>query len=162
MVEDFLTKTYVTLKGTLFSRAKRVLGDGEDARDALQDAFCKLWTKGYEVRSEQEAGALLSRAVQNTSMDTLRRRKEKTGIEDLKIADEPYPPDRSDLYKEVEEIVEKELTELQKQILRRKEFGGETLEEIARSLDMQPAAVRMQLSRARKAIRECYRQRNNE
>ena len=39
---------------------------------------------------------------------------------------------------------------------------GLSYEEIAKLLDMQPPAVRMQLSRARKTIRECYKQLQHE
>ena len=49
--------------------------------------------------------------------------------------------------------IESELTETQRYILEEKEYGGRTLEEIARELGMEPAAVRMQLSRARKTLR---------
>ena len=45
---------------------------------------------------------------------------------------------------------------LQQQILHMKEYDGKTYSEIAESLGMQEPAVRMQLSRARKEIRECY------
>ena len=64
------------------------------------------------------------------------------------------------MFNEVEAIIEKELTPLQKQILESREYKGEPLESIAERLGMQQTAVRMQLSRARKKIRECYRRRN--
>ncbi|MCD7815658.1 MAG: sigma-70 region 4 domain-containing protein [Bacteroides sp.] len=44
----------------------------------------------------------------------------------------------------------------QRKILNIKEYEGKEYDEIAASLGMQPPAVRMQLSRARKEIRECY------
>ena len=50
--------------------------------------------------------------------------------------------------------IESELTEVQRYILEEKEYGGRTLEDIARELGMEPAAARMQLSRARKTLRK--------
>jgi RNA polymerase sigma-70 factor (ECF subfamily) len=41
--------------------------------------------------------------------------------------------------------------------LEEKEYGGRTLEDIARELGMAPTAVRMQLSRARKTLREALK-----
>ena len=59
-------------------------------------------------------------------------------------------------------MVDTELTDLQKLIVRRHEYESVTLEKIAEELGMQPPAVRMQLSRARKTIREHYRNRYHE
>ena len=46
--------------------------------------------------------------------------------------------------------------DLQRQILRMKEYEDESIESIAEKLDMQPATVRVNLSRARKQVRMCY------
>ena len=66
------------------------------------------------------------------------------------------------MLKQVEEMVTTALTDIQRQIIRRHEYEGVTLEKIAEDLGMQPPAVRMQLSRARKTIREQYRKRYHE
>ena len=50
-------------------------------------------------------------------------------------------------------MIDSELTPTQKYILEEKEYGGRTLEDIARELKMEPAAIRMQLSRARQKLR---------
>ena len=56
----------------------------------------------------------------------------------------------------VKQIIDRELSELQQKILEMKEFEGYEIEEIAQELNMQPTAVRMNLSRARKEIRNQY------
>ena len=50
--------------------------------------------------------------------------------------------------------IETELSDIQRYILEEKEYGGRTMEDIAMELKMEPAAVRMQLSRARKTLRK--------
>ena len=62
------------------------------------------------------------------------------------------------LFRRVEASVEKELSEIQKEIIRMHEYEGMTFEDIANELGMTPAAVRMQASRARKILREKYRE----
>jgi len=57
----------------------------------------------------------------------------------------------------VEASIDRELSKTQRRILRRHEYEGVTLEKIAEEMGMQPAAVRMQISRARKALREKFR-----
>lgn len=68
---------------------------------------------------------------------------------------------KEELFLEVEEIINRQLSPMQRQILREKEYEGKSIEEIADVLQMQPTAVRMQLSRARKTIRECYQKRHS-
>ena len=66
--------------------------------------------------------------------------------------------EREELYRRVETLIDQKLSPTAREILKRKEFLGESFETIAQALNMQETAVRMQLSRARKTIRECYRQ----
>ena len=136
-----------------------MLADAEAAEDALQDAFVRLWGR-YEVRSGREAEALLTRTVRNVSIDQLRKRKTVPIAGDL--PEEDVGENREALFRRVEEMVDSELTDLQRLIVRRHEYEGLTLERIAEELGMQPPAVRMQLSRARKTIREQYRKRYHE
>ena len=137
---------------------------GDDAEDALQEAFCRLWQRRDTINSTQEAEALAATTLRNISIDRYRKRK----IETVPI-DEQHDREeddeggsREELIEEIESIMSQELTALQKEIIERKEYNGETTEEIAKSLGMQEAAVRMQLSRARKKIRECYQKRKQQ
>ena len=136
-----------------------MLADADAAEDALQDAFIRLWGR-YEVRSRQEAEALLTRTVRNVSIDKLRKRKTVPLARDL--PEEDVGENREAIFRRVEEMVDTELTDLQRLIVRRHEYEGLSLEKIAEELGMQSPAVRMQLSRARKTIREQYRKRYHE
>ena len=155
---DILTETYQRIRERLRAGAGKMLSDAEAAEDALQDAFVRLWGR-YQVRSEREAEALLTRTVRNVSIDQLRKRKTVPLVADLP---EEVGENREALFRRVEEMVDTELTDLQKLIIRKYEYESVTLEKIAEELGMQPPAVRMQLSRARKTIREQYRKRYHE
>ena len=67
--------------------------------------------------------------------------------------DPPDTVERERLYEEMNAKIKTELTDIQRYILEEKEYGGRTLDDIARELGMEAAAVRMQLSRARKTLR---------
>lgn len=155
---DILTETYQRIRQRLKAGAGKMLSDADAAEDALQDAFVRLWGR-YQVRSEKEAEALLTRTVRNVSIDSLRKQKTVPLAGDLP---EEAEENREALFRRVEEVVDMELTNLQKLIIRRHEYESVTLEKIAEELGMQPPAVRMQLSRARKTIREQYRNRYHE
>ena len=156
---DILTETYQRIRLRLKARAGKVLTDADAAEDALQDAFVKLWGR-YPVRDEKEAEAILTRTVRNVSIDQLRKRKTVPLVGDL--PEEDVGEDRETRFRRVEEMVDTVLTDIQRKIIQRHEYEGVTLERIAEELGMQPPAVRMQLSRARKTIREQYRKRYHE
>ena len=100
--------------------------------------------------------------VRNLCIDTLRREERVKMVElDVdrdtgmtKSLDEEI--ERQEQFQAVEAIIEKELSDLQRQILRMKEYEDESIESIAEKLDMLPATVRVNLSRARKQVRMCY------
>ena len=156
---DILTEAYQRIRQRLKAVAGRMLSDAQAAEDALQEAFLRLWGR-YEVRSDREAEALLIRTVRNVSIDQIRKRKTEPLSVDLPEEDDGEH--REALFRRVEEMVDTELTDLQRLIIRRHEYESVTLEKIAEELGMQPPAVRMQLSRARKIIREQYRKRYHE
>ena len=159
MTEDILTSTYISLKEKFRWRAIRILGNVGEVDDVLQDAFYRLWGKRYNIRTGGEAEALLSTAVRNASVDKLRKRRERLPIEKAEGVDDgrQLAADRKYQLEMVKKIVESKLTETQRLILSRREYDNMEYEEIAEELGMQPAAVRMQLSRARKTILECYK-----
>jgi len=156
---DILTETYQRIRQRLKVGAGKLLADAEAAEDALQDAFVRLWGR-YQVQNGREAEALLTRTVRNVSIDQIRKRKTVPLAGDL--PEEDVGEYSEALFRRVEEMVDNELTDLQRRIIRFHEYEGLTLEKIAEELGMQPPAVRMQLSRARKTIRELYKKRYHE
>lgn len=161
MSEEILVSTFTAMRRKLIQLAARFSTASSDADDALQETFCRLWPRKDDIKTNKEAEALSITTLKNIIIDQHRKRK----IETIRIDEEhdtldEESSDREELFNEVEEIIEKELTPLQKQILESREYKGEPLESIAERLGMQQTAVRMQLSRARKKIRECYRRRN--
>ena len=166
MNEEPLITTFTQLRKGFLRLASRFLPNEEDASDALQDAFCRLWPRRNQIYSSKEAEALAVTTIRNLCIDQVR--KEKIPIMELDAERDSTPTEtieerieRQEFFQEVEELIDKQLSPIQRLILRKKEYEEESIEEIAKELDMQQAAVRMQLSRARKIIRECYRNRHN-
>ena len=151
MAEDFLTEAYISLR------------DRWKAEDALQEAFCRLWGRKYRAASLKEAVGLLSRTGKNIEIDEYRktRNKRKVSVETVRIEDgSAASAEKETLFRKVEASLESELTELQKEIIRMHEYHDMTFEDIAEELGMQPGAVRMQASRARKTLRDKFREEN--
>ena len=106
------------------------------AKDYLTDAYVRLRQKLKGISGNE------------------RRRTRTVPLEKDFVDDSPDPTDREKDYAEMNRKIQTELTETQRYILEEKEYGGRTLDDIAKELKMEPAAVRMQLSRARKTLRE--------
>ena len=152
MSQDLLTNAFIRLRQRLRVISGRVIADSAGAEDVLQDSFVRLWRKHYPLQSEKEAEALLTRTVRNASLNEKRRRRGVPLETDI-VDESPDALEKERAYDELKRKIDSELTSTQKYILEEKEYGGRTLEEIARELKMEPAAVRMQLSRARKTLR---------
>lgn len=148
MIEDFLTEAFLALRG----RWK--------TEDTLQDAFCRLWGGKYKIGSLKEAIGLLSRTGRNLEIDEYRkaRGRQTVSLEGRQVEDESGDAmERELLFRKVEASVDSELTDLQRLIVRKREYEGQSFERIAKDLGMQQAAVRMHISRARKILRDKFR-----
>lgn len=147
---------------------RNLLRDEEEASDALQEAFCRLWPRRDQIKDEQEASALTVTTVKNICFDTLRKQQKMPQCEldterDSPLSDSAQEEmERSEHFDLINRIIEKHLTEMQQKILHLKELKELEVKEIAQELHMQPTAVRMNLSRARKAVREHYKRLTHE
>ena len=147
-MEDFLTYAFLSLR----ERMKRRKASWTE--DALQDAFVRLWGR-YEPESVSQAKALLTTAAKHAEIDEKRRRKTVPLDGDV-MEEESSVKEREELFLRVDDLIRTRLTDIQQYIIRRHQYEGASLEKVAKELGMKPPAVRMQLSRARKTIRELY------
>ena len=134
MPRELLTDTFLNLRDRFRARARRILGNAEDADDALQEAFYKLWAKDYEIRTAAEAEALLFTAVRNSSLDAVRRRRDKVPLDAADRLPAEDRRDRAEQLSAVQRLIESELSDTQRYIMEKVEYGGLTQEQIAQEL----------------------------
>ena len=162
MSEELLTSVFTKLHRKFQRVALKLLPSESDAEDALQEAFCRLWPRANELQTQQQLEAMTVTTVRNLCIDTLRREERVKMVEldverDAAITDSVADElERREQFHAIESIIESELSDLQKQILKMKEYEDESIESIAEKLNMQQATVRVNLSRARKQVRMCY------
>ena len=160
MSDKTIITVFTKLRRKFLGMAMAILPNEEDAADALQDAFCKLWPRRDTINDEAKAEALTGITVRNICIDRTRKRELPTvplDEEHDSVDTETTYKEREERYNTVKAIIDNELTELQRTIVELKEIEGLEIEEIARRQNMTESAVRMNLSRARNKIRECYR-----
>ena len=159
---DRITIAFTTLREQMLSLAGRITGNRDDAADAVQDAFVKLWQQQERYGTSSHASGAGMTAVRNTSIDLARRNRRRNDVPVEEIADDITDitdEDRIIVYQQVRAIIDKELSANQRAIIDMREIQGMEFDDIAARLGMQPATVRVELSRARKRVREIYRKR---
>lgn len=164
MNENNLINTFTRGRSRLLQMARRLLESQDDAEDALQEAFSRLWPRAETLHTKAEAEKMAMVTVRNISIDQLRRQSEHPSTDVAGLEDDPslttdtdMEQEKKEQYRIINQLINQHLTPLQQRILRMHDMEGCSYTEIAKQENMQEAAVRMQLSRARKTIRECYR-----
>lgn len=153
---DLLTSSFLGLRDKLHHIALKYLGSDEDAKDALQDTWLKLWSKG-EVETAIEARNKLVTVLRNVCIDHLRKAREIPI--DMTAEIHAYRIEEEDI-ETLELLLQEGLTPLQKEIFNLVTHEGFDYNEIAEQLSMSVEAVRMNMSRTRKKIRENYKRLN--
>lgn len=152
MKKDVLTSAFLGIRNNLHRIAMKLLQNDEEAKDALQDTFLRLWSKG-EIETDNEARYKLIHILHNTCIDRLRSRHTISLEQVAKEIDNGYETPIEDLAK-YEQLIISGLTEIQRQIYVMITKECMEYEEISRQLGVTVDSVRMNMSRARKRIRE--------
>ncbi len=144
-------------KDKLFRLAKRLLVSKDEAEDAVQEVFLKLWNGREKVKNYKSPEAFAITMIKNYCLDRLKSRQ----ASNLKIVHSNYE-NSENLEKKVEanegvELVFKimeTLPEKQKIIMQLRDIEQFEFYEIAQMLEINETAIRVGLSRARKVVRE--------
>ena len=164
MSKHHLIETFTRRRSRLFQIARRLLDNDDDAEDALQEAFCRLWPNAEKLKDDTETDKIAVATVKILSIDHLRHQNTHPtegleGLEDKFVlgVENEDEHERKERYDAVKQLIDSQLSPLQQRILKWHDMEGKSYTEIAHREHMQEPAVRMQLSRARKIIRDCYK-----
>ena len=154
--------TVVPMNGKLYRYAFRFLEDSDEAQDAVQEVFVKLWKMRDQMKDVRNMEAFAVRITRNYCLDQIKTKHTVSlDVNDYfkdRISDMSDPQEileKSDTMKELGRIVQ-ELPEPQRSVLRMRDIEGYSNEEVGEKLGLTPGNVRVVLSRARKKIRESF------
>ncbi|MDR1369753.1 MAG: RNA polymerase sigma factor [Dysgonamonadaceae bacterium] len=148
------------LRRQMMIYAGKFFDNKEDAEDVVQELFLKLWYMRNELADYNSIPALSTTIVKNLSINKLRLIQRETNQ-----LDESYPTDEELLISERLETKDQldhvmqimsQLPGLQQSTLRMKHIDGYEVEEIAELTGSTSEAVRMNLSRGRKRVKELF------
>lgn len=145
--------------------AKRLLVSTEEAEDATQEVLMKLWTKNESFAKYNNVEAFAMTMTKNFCLDRLKSKQ----AGNLKLVHSNYGESGSGLQSQVEakdsvswvQRIMEELPEQQKMVLQLRDVEEYDYDEISEMLGMQPTAVRVALSRARKTVRDKLAQKHS-
>ena len=157
-MSDTLSQFSTILKDIVFRFALRLLGNREDAKDISQDVFEKLWKKRNAMKYHGNIEALSIKMTRDLCMDRLRhqsmkREKMKTINNEREHLYQKTEYDVMELTEITKELIKK-LPEKQKIVIHLRDVEQYEFEEISEMLGIEIQAVRMNLSRARRTIKE--------
>ncbi len=161
---EFL-KTVMPFKDKVFRVAKRLLVSTEEAEDATQELYFKLWRNKSKLKDYKSVEAFAMTMTKNYCFDRLKSKQ----ASNLKLIHSNYQEKDTPLQRRMElndsvSLVHKlieNLPEQQKLVIQLRDVEEYEFDEIAKMLDLQPTAVRVTLSRARKTIREQLTKQHN-
>ncbi|MDE5983043.1 MAG: sigma-70 family RNA polymerase sigma factor [Duncaniella sp.] len=160
MALDLLTSVFTRLRPRLHSTARRLLESDDDADDAVQEAFCRLWQRRDRLSGESEAEGVSVTTVRNICIDSLRQRQSRPTDQLDESSDRPddtgTSPPLQELVEEVNTLISASLSARDREILIHRECDGWEFDEIAEHYGMTEASVRVAISRARRTVRQCY------
>jgi RNA polymerase sigma-70 factor (ECF subfamily) len=155
--------------GRLFSIAQHVTHNREDAQDAVQEAFLKVFRKLTQFRENSQFSTWLFRITVNESLMKLRKQRSAREVsidEDFQSEEDMSPldvadwaPDPEELYRgsELRNILRRTLQKLQpglRVVFVLRDIEGLSTEQTAEVLELTSVAVKARLWRARLQLRE--------
>ncbi|MBN3036653.1 MAG: RNA polymerase sigma factor [Bacteroidales bacterium] len=157
MTQEGFKRDVLSLKHKLYRFALRILNNADEAEDIVQEVMIRCWKYREKLESYRSIEAFAMTVTRNLCLDHLKSGKNRqTELRDTGISALPDPLKQAELNDAVQ-LVGKIMDTLplsQKMILQLRDVEGYEFDEISKILDLTTDNVRVQLSRARKRIRE--------
>ena len=160
MSKEIYLKNILPLRSRLLGIARGMLYEEQDAEDAVQEVLLRIWLVSDSLGKYDNPQAVAVAALKNHCLDRLKKvRHEQAMAEDTDIASDSDNPYYALEHKDTEEILTDiidKLPSLQQMIIKMKDIHNYEVDEIAHITGTTAESVRMNLSRARRRVREEY------
>lgn len=145
-----------------FRLSFRILCDEEEARDAVQDSFIKIWSKISTFDHRQQFNAWIYKIFTHTALDRLRsiKRRSRVNLEEVYRSVETIHTSNPDGELDNQEIsgliraLANGLSEKQQVVFVLRDIEGLSSAEVQEIMDMNETSVKSNLYHARRTIRK--------
>jgi len=152
----------------LYGYAFRILREKEGSEDAVQEVFVRLWKMNAKLDDYDSVEALAVTMVKNYCIDQLRRQKFVEPADEISFAafhdPEPTPQDKLERSETADIMLRiiNDLPGMYRDIIQMRDIEELSYEEIAEKTGLNINTLRVNLSRARKTVRDEFNKRSNE
>ena len=154
MTHAIFKETVFCLKDEMYRFAKRFVMSSDEAEDIVQDLMMKFWQKKEELSTFGNLKSYAMKSVKNECLNRLKHHDVKMGFADFQIhRSELYQIETNNLKDQILGFI-RQLPEKQKTVIHLKDVEEYEISEIAKMLEMEENAVRINLMRARQKIKE--------
>ena len=156
MTSQQFNTEYLPLAPMLYRIAFHILERQDEAEDAVQETFLKLWEIRDKLDDVESAKAYSIRILKNECLDRLRKAKKSVPADQVLVREPISPADEQiDARRRLEKVLGaiKSLPDSQKQVLLLRTVEGLSYEEISKKMGMSQLTLRVLLTRARGALR---------
>lgn len=156
-VEKFKIEV-LPIKHKLYRFAMRLLKNVPDAEDVVQEVLIRLWVRREKLEAYRSIEAFAMIITKNLCLDRLKLKSNKTDelkeYHHVETEEDPHKEmERGDALGKIRDLME-DLPEQQKMIIHLRDIEGYGYEEMAEIMGISENTIRVNLSRARKKIRE--------
>jgi RNA polymerase sigma-70 factor (ECF subfamily) len=148
------------VKNKLFRFALKFLGNEEEAKDVVQEVFIRVWNGRDQMNEIQNWEAWCMRITRNLSLDRIRSLTRKNTHPIENNFDVHYgaltPHESTEALESMQRITQliATLPEKQRQVIHLRDVEGYSYNEICDILELDMNQVKVNLFRARNAVRE--------
>lgn len=165
MTLETFKEEILPLKNKLYRFALRLLDDTTEAQDVVQEVFIKLWDRRTSLDECRSVEAFAMVTTRNQCLDLLKSKGYKMKQRLVNNFDSGFnSPEQEFEMKETVIIVKQfinSLPEQQKMVIHLRDVEGYEFEEISEITGLNVNAIRVNLSRARKKVREAFEKNNS-
>lgn len=133
--------------------AEKLLGDADNAEDAVQEAIIGLWKQRECLETSADLKALFGTVVKRRCIDILRKQRPKVPIDESLMLTEPSPDEYSEAQYLMARTMVDRLPARQRDVILMKYEQGMDNKAIEKATGMSSTHVYATLSRAYKALR---------
>lgn len=153
-------KTIASIRPRLLRKAIQNTTCTDDAEDLVQEVLIRLWMARDKWENYNNWEAVAMQTLKNCLIDNFRKKHIfNVPLEECDNSTQTQNPlqtlESKDINFTITEIIN-QLPNLQRLIIRMKDIEGYEIDEIATITQTSPDSIRMNLSRARKKVRDTY------
>lgn len=153
---------FLPLSAGMYRTAFGLLGNPQDAEDAVQEAFVRLWQRRDRVPVDEDLDAYCRMLVRNLCIDILRRGElPETALDaaEMVLADEQQASAEVESREAVEQVEQAihQLPENQQRVVELHVLHDRSLSEIEQATGFSAVNVRVLLSRGKRKLQQLLR-----